>query len=240
MAEIYEGCAKQVQVIIHDPDFKKKMDDILKSMMGVKRNNRYTDIGKAEFLTEMRKEFAGLVKDQSEQLRGVIKIFCNTYGVTIPDDGENHSPEVANVLKVIDLCGHSLDADTLRIALEPVKQSGKILKMIHNIINAKNVNFLSNGLEGFSHEIMTLLDEYIGVSGEILEYSDEFEKISVLQDAEILINYVIAEDYQYGVSELLLVLQDRTPYSVLCLADNMMKVGQMYEIVSKEYPRLFK
>ena len=35
-------------------------------------------------------------------------------------------------------------------------------------------------------------------------------------------------------------LLDNTPYCSLCLSDNMMKVGKLYDRVSLEYPRLFK
>lgn len=241
MAEkLYETLAKEAQLIIHDSDYVKSLKEIVKNMMDVKQNQRYSDFGKEELLKSMRKEFADKNKAQTEKLREVIRKFCDTYGVTIPDDGENHSADVANVLKIIDMCGVNLGAETLKTALEPIQDSPKLLKMVRDVIDTKSKNTpISVG--SYGTDIFNVLDEYQGMGSEMISYSNEFSAVGALLNAETLIDYRITDDYQYGVSNgYLLKLTDVTPYSVICLGDNMMKIGKMYDEISLVNPRFFK
>ena len=95
--------------------------------------------------------------------------------VEVPDDGESHSVEVANVLKIIDMCGFDLSADILKAALEPVKNSGTVLKMISDVMYTKQKN---SSIGGYKSEVLELLDDYLGMNNEMLAYSDTLESIT--------------------------------------------------------------
>lgn len=241
MAEkLYETLAKEAQLIIHDSDYVKSLKEIVKNMMDVKQNQRYSDFGKEELLKNMRKEFADKNKGQNEKLREVIRKFCDTYGVTIPDDGENHSADISNVLKIIDMCGVNLSAEILKTAIEPIKDSPKLLKMVGDVIDTKSKNTPLNA-GSYDTDIFNVLDEYQCRGSDMISYSNEFSNVESLLNDETLIDYRITDEYQYGVSNgYLLKLTDFTPYSVICLGDNMMKIGKMYDEISLVNPRFFK
>lgn len=238
--KLYETYAKKVQLLLHNNDRKKELTDIVDNIMAVRKNPRYSDIGKEELLKDMREEFANKNKAWTEALREVIQDFCNKYGVEVPDDGESHSVEVANVLQIIDMCGFDLSADILKAALEPVKNSGTVLKMISDVMYTRAKNS-SIGGHCYKSEVFELLDDYLGMNNEMLAYSDTLESITALLTRERLIDYSIQDDYQYGVENgTRLVIQENTPYSVYCLGDNMMKVGKMHDEIKQTDTRFFK
>ena len=236
--KLYETYAKKVQVLLHNNGRKKELTDIVDNRMAVRKNPRYSDIGKEELMKDMREEFANKNKAWTEALREVIQDFCNKYGVEVPDDGESHSVEVANVLKIIDMCGFDLRADILKAALEPVKNSGTVLKMISDVMYTKQK---TSSIGSYQSEVLDLLNDYLGMNNEMLTYSDTLESITSLLTRERLIDYSIQDDYQYGVENgTRLVIQENTPYSVYCLGDNMMKVGKMHDEIKQTDTRFFK
>ena len=44
--KLYETYAKKVQLLLHNNDRKKELTDIVDNMMAVRKNPRYSDIGK--------------------------------------------------------------------------------------------------------------------------------------------------------------------------------------------------
>lgn len=239
MAEkTYEVYAKKVQLLLHDSDRKKELSDIVDSMMDVRKNPRYSEVGKEELMKGLREEFAKKNKDWSEALREIIQDFCDKYSVKVPDDGESHSVEVANVLKIIDMCGTDLSASILKTALEPVKNSGMVLKMISDVIDARQK---SSATGGYKNEVLGLLNDYLGMNAEMISYDDTMKSITSLLTRDELVSYSIQDDYQYGVENgICLILQDDTTYSVWCLGYNMMNVGKMYDQISQTNARFFK
>jgi uncharacterized protein YqgV (UPF0045/DUF77 family) len=240
--KLYETLAKEATLIIHDSDFVKGLKDITKNMMNVRTNKRYSDFGKEEMLKGMREEFTQKNKEQTEKLRDVIKRFCDAYGVTIPDDNKNHSAEIANVLQIIEICGMDLTVETLKTAIEPIKDSAKLLKMVRDILNTKKEQ-APMGVKTYAHDIFTTIDEYLGMTEDMLAYVNNLSVVSSLLDVEELVKYVITDDYSYGVVSnggYIFGIRDVTSYPVICLGDNMMGIGKLYDRVSRENPRFFK
>lgn len=165
-------------------------------MMDVRKNPRYSEVGKEELMKGLREEFAKKNKDWSEALREIIQDFCDKYSVKVPDDGESHSVEVANVLKIIDMCGTDLSASILKTALEPVKNSGMVLKMISDVIDARQK---SSATGGYKNEVLGLLNDYLGMNAEMISYDDTMKSITSLLTRDELVSYSIQDDYQYGV-----------------------------------------
>lgn len=237
--KLYETCAKNVKILMNGVQLKNDLNKILQTMQGVQVNQRLTDFGKEEALTDLREEFAERCKKQSEKIRAEIRIFCAKYAAEIPDDGENHSVEVGNILQVINTMGFDLTVETLKTIIEPIKDSGRLLKMVYDILKTKNINTPAE-VGSFDPDIFTLLNEYLGINNEMLSYVDEYEKVRELLDVDVLVQWQVFDDYEYGTSGTILRMRDATPYSVLCLADNMMNVGKMYDQINSNNPRFFK
>lgn len=119
-----------------------------------------------------------------------------------------------------------------------IKGSYSTLKMIQNMFNSKNQNALAVEAT-YKWECIDLLSDYLGEVGTIYDYGDFFAEVKSLLDVPMLVNAGVSgvTDWNGTVVNRLL---DTTPYSTLCLADNMMKVGKLYEQVSLEYPGFFK
>lgn len=231
--KLYETCAKQVQIIIQQ--HRQEAAKIGQAVQKVNADPRYSQQGKDELVAALRSELKELNKTKTAELKAVVTTFCNQYQVIHVDDGKADAQEVANALKVIDMCGYGLTADLLRSIAEPLKNSYTALKMLRAVLDAKN----DNGGLGFSPDVLTLMDEYIGVNNDIIAYEDAFGSVKEVLDIPELCSAGIA-----GVPEIngavVNRLTDTTCYAVLTLSDNMMKVGQLYDSVYLEYPRLFK
>lgn len=234
MAEkLYETLAKEALMIIHQHrEEAKKIGDAVQKLNA---DPRYSDFGKEELIKKLREELKTLNQDKTEKLKTVIQKFVNEYQVVHTDDGKADAQVIANALKVIEMCGFGLTADLLRDVVEPLKDSYTSLKMIRSLLAAKHDN---SGI-GFSSDMLVLMDDYIGVNAEIITYEDVFESVKELLNMPELVSAGI-----YGEPDpsgaVINRLTDETRYSTLCLCDNMIKVGKLYDVVYLKYPRLFK
>ncbi len=220
----YEILAKQVQLALHQ--FRTDLNNIGQASAKIKADPRYTDIGRKDLEKGLIKELNDLIKDSSDSIRATAKEFCNAYEVVHPDDGEKYSQEVSNALQVINLCGFNLTKEVLREAVEPMKSSYSAMKLVYGVIHSKQESGKGIGL-GFNPDMLMLLDDYMGTNGDIEAYND------TLNDIREVLNYSeLVKGTLKGV--------DMTGYEVFCLADNMMKVGKLFEELSIKYPHLFK
>ena len=177
-------------------------------------------------------------QEKTNELKEVVQQFVNTYQINITDDEKADPQEVANVLKVIEMCGTGLTAEVLRTALEPIKGSRSTLKMIETMFRSKNDRALA--LEAsYNPECIDLLDDYIGRTGAIIGYEDTFAEVKSALNVPLLVSAGLHGEPDYNGS-VINRLSDTTPYITLCLSDSMMKVGKLYEQVSLEYPGFFK
>ena len=229
----YEECAKKVRMIIHQ--HRQEAEDIGQALQKINADPRYSQMGKDELVGQLRIELKELNKTKTEELKAVVTEFCKEYQVVHTDDGKSNSQEIANALKVIEMCGYGLTSDLLRSVVEPLKGSYTTLKMIRSLLAMKNDNA---GL-GYSADVLILMDEYIGVNAEIITYEDRFESVKEVLDMPELVSIGIYGEPEFN-GAVINRLRDETHYSVLTLSDNMMKVGELHNSVYLEYPRLFK
>jgi hypothetical protein len=233
--KLYETYAKKIQLLItgHRQEVKN-IEDAINELNG---SPRYSDFGKKELVDGLRKELKELNDSYTKELKDVIKKFCNEYGVVFQEDNENHTTELANTLKIIEMCGIQLTVDLLRDAIEPLKSSYKSLKMIRNLLDNKNSNPMLP--ERYEPKIFELMDDYMGTNNDVEKYSNQLDQIKGLLDYPELVSAGIWGLPGMTGNEINRVRED-TRYSVLRLGDNMMDVGRLYELVSNEYPRFFK
>lgn len=234
MAEkLYETLAKEALMIIHQHrKAAKEIGDV------VQINNadpRLSDFGREDAMNNLREELKALNQKKTDELKAVIQKFMNEYQIVHTDDGKADPQVIANALKVIEMCGFGLTTDLLRGVVEPLKDSYTSLKMIRSLLMTKTND---SGM-GFNSDVLVLMDEYIGANPEIIAYEDVLESVKEMLNMKELVSAGIhgEPDYSSGVINRLI---DETCYSTLCLCDNMMKVGKLYDVVYLKYPKLFK
>ncbi len=242
--KLYEEYAKAVLVLMNDTKFTQSLEEITQTMNEVANDDGLTDKGRQRYYTSLKNDFAKKVKEQSDAIRLVVEKFCNKYKMVAPDDGESHTSDMANILKIIDTCGFSLTPDILKTAIEPIKNSATQLRMVASILEAKNQ---SNTGASYSLDVTKLINQYlsIGVMGEeSIAYETAFGEVeSILQNENILpikvVENWIDPSKVYIGDKRVYRIENSTPYDTFCLADNMMKVGQMFEEIYPGNERFF-
>lgn len=234
--KFYETCAKQVVMLIqqHKEDAKKVADAVQK----LNTDRRYSDYGKEQLMKGLLDELNVVNEKKNNELRDVVKQFVQQYQIIREDDGKADPQSVANALKVIDMCGTSLTADVLRTAVEPIRGSYTTLKMIHSVLLSKNEN--SPSTEAcYKDECLHLLENYIGENATIISYEETLSAVKDALEMPFIVRIGLHSEPDYNGTVVNRLL-DNTPYTTFCIADNMMRVGKMYDQVSMEYPGLFK
>lgn len=236
MEKSYETYAKKILIFMntHKQEVKKISDTANKIAV----NQRFSDFGRKEAIDTLKSELANLNEQFSETIRGVVKQFCKEYSVSFAEDNADHSTEIANALKVIEMCGTGLTSELFRTTLEPLKGSYKALKIIHDVITIKHSKTLNvDGISGYDPEITKIIYEYMGVNSEISAYMDRLKEIEGVADYPVLVNYEIINTGYNGAYNF--ELREKTSYSVLATPDWMMEVGKQYEELAMKYPLMF-
>lgn len=237
MAEkLYETLAKQVLVLVNQ--HREEAEKIGQAVQELNINPRYSDFGKNELVQKLREELKALNESKTKELKAAVQQFVNEYQVVRADDGKADSLDVANALKVIDMCGAGITVEVLRTALEPIKGSYTTLKMIRSIFEARNTKVLAD-TAAYNPDCIELLDEYLGANCAVFNYEDAFATVKEVLDMPELLSAGIHGVPNYS-GTVINNLVDNTPYCTHCISDNMMRVGKLYDSVSLEYPRLFK
>lgn len=247
----YEEYAKSVLLLMNDSNFVKSLNGIVQDMNNIMTDDTLTDKGKSQKIASKKADFEKAVKKQSDSIKSVVKEFCDTYRLEAPDDGKTHSTEMSNILKIIDLCGFALTPEVLKTAIEPIKNSANQLKMIENILDAKNKSSISGA--SYSMDVMKLIEEYVRTGGmgkevgaykEVVAYEEAFDQVAMMLNLESIISFEVNSNndnpnyiYLNGINTFR--IDNKIPYETYCLADNMMKVGQMYEELTSEHEESF-
>lgn len=232
----YETCAKKVVTILHQ--HKEGTKEIADAIQKLSTDRRYSDYGKEQVMKKLSEELNTINQEKSDELKEVVQQFVNKYQTNIKDDGNTDPQDVANVLKIIEMCGPGMTVDVLRAAVEPIKGSCSTLKMLHTILLNKSQRALA--IEAaYDTKCIELLEDYIGQSAPITEYEAIFAEVKGALDAPLLVRARINAEGNYSGSVINRLLDD-TPYITYALGDSMMKIGKMHDLLSVEYPGFFK
>ena len=234
--KFYETCAKQVVTIINEHhEGTKEIADVVQK---ASTDRRYSEYGKEQLMKKLREELNTINQDKSNELKEVVQQFVNHYQINITDGDKADPQEVANVLKVIEMCGTKLTADVLRAAIEPIKNSRTTLNMIYTMFESNNDRAIA--IEAvYSSECMDLLNDYLNQDSLLFNYEDAVAEVKSALDMPLLVSAGLHGEPDYNGSVVNRLL-DTTPYITHCLGDSMMKVGKMYDQVYLEYPGFFK
>ena len=198
-------------------------------------NKLLSDYGRQEAITKLKSELETLNATFSDSVRGLVKKFCKEFRVSFKEDNVNHATDIANALKVIEMCGTGLTADLLRSVLEPLKGSYKALKVINDVLIVKWSNPATAAL--YAPEINTIISDYMGSNAEINEYVDRLKEIEAVSDYPQLSEFEIVNTAFNGA--LHFEIRNKISYSVGVLPDEMVAVGKLYEKLAMKYPLMF-
>ncbi len=84
-------------------------------------NKRFSDYGKQEAISNLKSSLAELNTSFSDSVRGLVKEFCKEFSISFKEDNADHAADIANALKVIEMCGTGLSMGRfiLRFATKP-------------------------------------------------------------------------------------------------------------------------
>lgn len=194
-----------------------------------------SDYGRQEAISKLKAELDKINRDFSDSVRGLVKKFCKEFSVSFKEDNADHAADIANALKVIEMCGTGLTGDLFRQMLEPLKGSYKALKVINDVLIVKWSNPATAAL--YAPEISTIISDYMGSNAEINEYVDRLKEIETVSDYPQLSEFEIVNTAFNGVFHF--EVRNKTRYSVGVLPDEMVAVGKMYEELAMKYPLMF-
>lgn len=232
MERDYEKFISQVEECNHlfEEEVKKTADEATKIMA----DWRLSEQGKQE---QKEKQFAAL-NDTANKLttvfKTVVKRFCDDFRVILPEDEKDHGKDIENALKIIDMLGMELDEKNLENIMNPLRGSFRSMKMIVDLIEAKN----KTGLAGaqYSPKVMEALYGYMGINTRVADYVDRFSNIQGIIG-------IIGNAYRFTCTSYpnasIVTLQAQIPYAFLACADWMRAAGCEYAVLEGEFCNLF-
>jgi hypothetical protein len=237
MENNYDKYAKQVQATmdLFETSVKESQDTINK----IASDWRFSEKGKAKAREDVLTDLQKTADNLTNLVKEITKRFCNDYVVKLPNDGKDHSEDITNALKIIDMVGFNLTPEILNNVVEPLKGSYKHLKIINDILEARRpVGAVADSI-GYDSMIFQMMQEYMGVNTTVWEYIDLFSNIAeVVTTDSIRFRFVNDGVTRDNVS--LTNIVSAIPYSILCLGEWMVSAGKMYENLEHELSEVFK
>lgn len=234
MEKQYDKYAAQIQAIIED--YERTVKDSANAATELMADKRFSAIGKEEGKKEIFGELDRIADNKTALIREIVKDFCKEYKIKLPDDGKSHDTEISNALKVIDMLGFKMTADALRTILDPFRNSYKHLKMIYDIMDAKNGGDNINPVACYDPAVMEALREYIGVNTQVIEYLNLFRQIEDIITEGVKLGFEASSVSNSHV----VYLYAKIPYSILACGAWMQQAGKMYVILKTLNNKLFR
>lgn len=235
MERNYEQISKVVEFIIKkfNDDVKEAEDDV-KNTMG---DWRFSLAGREDVIQDLYKGLQAKADEHTNKIKEAVREFCDKYRVKLPSDNKDHSMDIANALKVIDMLGFNLTAETLKTILEPIKNSYKHMKMIHDVIVTKNISASSfTGIQ-YDPAVILTVHKYLGVNTNVYDYLEAFNDIEEISKVD---GYKLGFNAEKYANTTLVSITPNIPYSIFALPDAMIRAGKMYAALEDEFSELFK
>ena len=234
MPKKYEEFAAQVtgcNTLFRD-EVKRKADELNR----INADWRYSPKGKEEQKKKVFNELQATADNLTKVFKEACSRFMSEYGIRLPEDNKDHSLDIQNALKIIDMLGFDLDEKNVSNILNPLKGSFKNLKTIIDVIRAKDQNGEAGAKLHYSPEIMRVIDEVSGLNTNVYEY---IEFIGNIQD--IIDN---PAGYQFEAETVtntpVTYIRDLIPYSFMACGDWMKEAGKEYAVLEDQFSSLFK
>lgn len=197
---------------------------------------RYSEEYRLKKKQEIIKHLVAEGENISKIFRETVNKFCDDFRIVLPEDGKDHKQEIENALKVIDMLGYSITESILSEIIRPLRGSFRNMKLILNILEAKNNGLANAAGEGYSPDIIKRMYEFSGISSSVGEYLDLFERVEEIINVNGTgYGFEEIKMSDYGVVEIV----SRIPYSFLSCAGWMRQLAQMYGRLEKEFADMF-
>lgn len=234
MERKYENSANVVRYMIGEAE--QKIKEAAETATKVMNDWRFSPEGKEQSKKDIFDELNTTLEHEMNLIRDAASDFCNNYRVKLPEDQKDHSTDIANALKVIDMMGYNMTVDVLKTILEPIKNSYKNMKMIGDIMTAKQKNGNGAGV-GYSYDVMDTLLTYMGVNTSIIDYLD---KVKEIEDVATNPGWKLRFRVMSYPNATLVQLAPDISYRIVTLPDAIIAAGEMYAQLETEFSDLFK
>ena len=212
-----------------EQDIKEAADAVNK----VYSNVRLSEIGKQEARKEILAALEKNAKTYTERIKEAAQDFYNDYSVAMPEDNKDHSAEVANALKVIDMLGEKLTPEILKGVLDPLKTSFKNLKLISDIITAKVDNVAIP--PHIAEEILLVVAQYADTGNGFMDYINYLIDIKDIVDDPNGLRYRV-NGYS---NSILWNIYEEIPYSYRNLTHIMQLATDLRYKLERNRPDIF-
>jgi len=152
--------------------YEREIADASEKVVKILNDWRYSDKGKdvkrqkeAERLKAVGENFTNLTKE-------AVFRFLKDFRITVPADGQDHSRDIDNALRVIQTLGNNIDERNIINVLEPLRGDFRSMKYVLDVLDQKCA------AEGKNAFLTFRLSEYLGITDDMLEYMDSYEQIA--------------------------------------------------------------
>ena len=237
MPKKYEEFAAQVTGFntLFQGEVKKQADSLNK----INADWRWSPKGKEEQKKKVFDTLQASADNMTAAVKEACKRFLAEYGISLPEDNKDHSIDIQNALKIIDLLGFDLDVRNLNNILNPLKGSFRNLKTIVDVIRAKDQNGqpdIAGVKTHYSLDVVRKLDEVSGLTTDVFDYLDYISNIQ-----EIIDN---PSGYRFEADSVgnapVTYIQDMIPYSFMACPDWMKEAGERYAVLENQFSGIFK
>ena len=194
----------------------QEADAAVKASMG---NENLSAIGKQNARNTILEKLKRDADTHTAEIRATAQEFCNTFNVQLPDDGKDHSMEINIAMTAIATLGFAMTTDVLRGILEPLKNSPASLKIVHDVMDAKNGGEKPTPGASYSPEVVKMLSQYYNADAKISDSIELFDNIEgVADESGARLDY-----FDTGLS-----VSPNVPYTILACADWMIEAATQY------------
>ena len=232
----YEKYANQVDAFngMFETSVKKCADDLTQSLL----DRRYSEFGREELKKKKFAEIDAICDNMNNATREAVKRFIADFSINLPDDEQNHSIDIENALKVIDMLGFAMDVRNLQNILQPLKGSYRAMKTVLDVMRVKNetgASGLNPAENHYSNDVISMLDEYTGINSRVTDFFSIMDKINEIIDNPFGYRYEVKQYSNTTIVEIVEII----PYSFLSCPDWMREAGEMYATLENEFASLF-
>lgn len=198
---------------------------------------RLSERGREEQRKKKVDELNAICENMNNVLREAVKHFLTEYAIGLPDDGEDHSKDIENALRVIEMLGFDLDVKNFDNIITPLQGNYRAMKTVLDVMRVKNESGLSGlAMQHYNNAVMNKLDEYTGVNSRVTDFLEIMDNIADVVDSPVGYRY---ENTRISNATVIQIV-DIIPYSFLSCPDWMTEAGEMYAQLEDEFTALFR
>lgn len=197
---------------------------------------RLSEKGREEQRQKKIEELNAVCENMSNVFREAVRHFLTDYEISLPDDGEDHSKDIENALRVIEMLSFDLDTRNIDNILNPLRGNFRAMKTVLDVMRVKNESGLSGlAAKGYRTEVMNKLMEYTGTNNRVNDFLEIMDNIGDILESPIGYRF----EYGHMSNATVIEIVDIVPYSYLSCADWMKDAGELYAQLEKEFASLF-